>query len=374
MSSKIFLSTGDHSGDMYARELILEIEKISPGTKFFGLGGNRMEEVGFRSLIPISEISLVGFSEVIPKLGVFIKLLRQIRKNLEKEKPELVILIDYPGLNLRIARIAKQLDIPVLYYIAPQLWAWGRRRLETIRKYIDRVAVIMPFEVDYYQSCGVNVDYVGHPILEALTLNYDKQAHQQSLGIDQNRKVLGILPGVRNNELKNLLPPLTKIAEKLIRSLPEVEVVVSLPDGSSIFSPAERIRPYDGDSHELIACCDCLLTKSGTAVLEAAVLGTPMIVCYRLSWLNYLLARMFIQTRYISLVNLLMDSQVVPEFVQGDVNQKNIIPLVEELLDPTSARRRSMIENFEEVRDKLGKHRTSAEVAEIAFSMIVSGR
>jgi len=374
VSSKIFLSTGDHSGDMYARELILEIEKISPGTKFFGLGGNRMEEVGFRSLIPISEISLVGFSEVIPKLGVFIKLLRQIRKNLEKEKPELVILIDYPGLNLRIARIAKQLDIPVLYYIAPQLWAWGRRRLETIRKYIDRVAVIMPFEVDYYQSCGVNVDYVGHPILEALTLNYDKQAHQQSLGIDQNRKVLGILPGVRNNELKNLLPPLTKIAEKLIRSLPEVEVVVSLPDGSSIFSPAERIRPYDGDSHELIACCDCLLTKSGTAVLEAAVLGTPMIVCYRLSWLNYLLARMFIQTRYISLVNLLMDSQVVPEFVQGDVNQKNIIPLVEELLDPTSARRRSMIENFEEVRDKLGKHRTSAEVAEIAFSMIVSGR
>jgi lipid-A-disaccharide synthase len=359
---------------MYARELILELEKISPGTKFFGLGGNRMEEVGFRSLIPISEISLVGFSEVIPKLGVFVKLLRQIRENLEKEKPELVILIDYPGLNLRIARIAKQLDIPVLYYIAPQLWAWGKRRLETIRKYIDRVAVIMPFEVDYYRSCGVNVDYVGHPILEALTLKYDKQANLQSMGIDKNRKVLGILPGVRNNELKNLLPPLTKIAEKLISLLPEIEVVFSLPDGSSIFNPAERIRSYAGDSHELIACCDCLLTKSGTAVLEAAVLGIPMIVCYRLSWLNYLLARMFIQTRYISLVNLLMDSQVVPEFVQGDVNQKNIIPIVEELLDPTSSRRRSMIENFEEVRDKLGKHRTSAEVAEIAYSMIVSGR
>ncbi len=367
---RIFISTGDHSGDMYAGRLIQEISARIPECTYFGLGGPKMEKLGFRSLVPISEISLVGFSEVIPKLVTFIRLLGQIRESLRSEKPDLVILIDYPGLNLRIARIAKELGIPVLYYIAPQLWAWGKRRVSSIKKYIDRVAVIMPFEVEYYRMYDIKVDYVGHPIIETLLLEEKPETHFTSMGIDCTKRILGILPGVRKNEIGHLLPPLSTIAEKLKLQNSDVEALVSLPGNSTTLHATASLIPYRGDSHALIANSDCLLTKSGTTVLEAAVLGTPMIVCYRLSWLNYLLARMFIETRYISLVNLLMDNCVVPEFVQGEVNHQNIIPLVEELLDYSSDRRVQMIERFNEVREKLGTHKTSAEVATMAMAMM----
>ncbi|MFQ6104158.1 MAG: lipid-A-disaccharide synthase [Candidatus Glassbacteria bacterium] len=370
MESKIFISTGDHSGDMYAAQLMVQLSKQNPGCRFFGLGGSKMEQAGFRSLIPISDISLVGFSEVLPKLGVFIRLIKRIRESIQRERPALVILIDYPGLNLRIARIAKEMGIPVLYYIPPQLWAWGKRRVRVIRRCVDRVAVIMPFELDYYRKWNIRVDYVGHPVLEALSVENRRDELLTSLGIGSDSRILGILPGVRKNEIDNLWPPFSCIAINLKRIYPDLEVLVSLPESCSVFDSSPHIFAYRGDSHNLIANSDCVITKSGTAVLEAAVLGTPMIVCYRLSWLNYFLARMFIKTRYISLVNLLMDRMVVPEFIQREVNHDNIIPLVEELLDRNNLRRRAMIEDFNEIRAKLGDHKTSEEVASIAFSMM----
>jgi lipid-A-disaccharide synthase len=349
--------------------LLREMKQMSPGCRFFGLGGPRMEEEGFHSLAPISEISLVGFSEVLPKLGYFLKLLNRIRESFLREKPLLVILIDYPGLNLKIARIAKQCGIPVLYYIAPQVWAWGRRRMAKLRKYTDRVAVIMPFEAEYFRRFGLPVDYVGHPIMEALLVKSDRESFLKSVGITNGTSVLGVLPGIRTNEVRNLLPPFLKIAEALTSQQPDVEVVVSMPHDAGVTLPG-FIRTYRGGSHSLIAHSSCVLLKSGTTSLEAALLGTPMVVCYRLSRVNYALARTFIRTKYISLVNLIADSPLVPELIQREVNAKRILPLLRALLDRENPRRKSMVESFHLVREKLGRHRTSAEVAEIAFSMM----
>lgn len=347
-----------------------EMKRISPDCEFIGLGGARMEEEGFRSLVPISEISIVGISEVFPKLWFFTRLLGKIRETFEGEKPHLVILIDYPGLNLKIARIARECSIPVLYYIAPQVWAWGGSRIATLRKYTDRIAVIIPFEVDYYRRCGMPVDYVGHPIIEALSVKMDRGAFLESVGIANGSGLLGVLPGVRRNELKNLIPPFVAIAAALKARHPHVEIIMSHAGGLGSVDLPGFIRPYDGGSHPLLAHSHCVLLKSGTAALESALLGTPMLVCYRLSWMNYWLARSFVRTKYISLVNLIMDSCVVPEFVQGDVNVRTVLPVLEDLLDPENPRRRSMVENLHRVRERLGEHRTSEEVAQIAVSMM----
>lgn len=368
--SKIFLSTGDHSGDMYAARLMKELGGLIPGCEFLGLGGFRMERQGLASLIPIADISLVGFSEVLPKLAVFIKLLNRVKKLFRENPPGLVILVDYPGLNLRIARIAKEAGIPVLYYIAPQIWAWGLKRVIKMKRYVDRVAVIMPFEVEFYRKHGIVADYVGHPILETLEVEHDRNTFLSSLGIADNSLVLGILPGVRRNEIDNLLPKFLAIGELVKRYNPDVEVVMSSSDAEISTRIHEPIRCYEGISHDLIAHADCLLTKSGTTVLEAAVLETPMIVCYRLSLLNYILARMFIKTEYISLVNLIMGKKIVPEFIQTDVTANNVIPIIEDFLDLESLTRREMINSLREVKQRLGSHETSREVAEIAHDMM----
>jgi lipid-A-disaccharide synthase len=369
-ANRIFISTGDHSGDMYAARLIQEIRSIEPDCEFLGLGGSRMELQGFRSLVSIADISLVGFAEVLPKLTVFIRLLNRIKRLFRENPPRLVILVDYPGLNLRIARIAKEVGIPVLYYIAPQVWAWGLRRVGKMKRYVDRVAVIIPFEVEFYHRHGILADYVGHPILEALEVGSDRAAFLSSLGIGEQRPVLAMLPGVRRNEIDNLLPKFLSIGESVKQRHPGVEVVMSSPDPKVSARIREPIRCYEGASHDLIAHADCLLTKSGTAVLEAAVLGTPMIVCYRLSVLNYLLARMFIRTEYISLVNLLMERKVVPEFIQAQVTRENVVPIIEDLLDSGSGAREAMVQSLREVKARLGSHDTSREVARIAGLMM----
>jgi lipid-A-disaccharide synthase len=368
--SSIFISAGDHSGDMYAGMLIREMKRLSPDCEFFGLGGARMEEEGFRSLVPISEISLIGFSEVLPKLWYFLQLLGRIRESFRKKKPRLVILVDYPGLNLKIARMAKEFEIPVLYYIAPQVWAWGGRRMNTLRRYTDRVAVIIPFEVEFFRRSGVPVDYVGHPIVEALRVITDRSSFLTSVGITNGPGLLGVFPGIRRNEMRNLLPPFLKIAGSLKSRHPDVEVVMSIPHGPGRFRLPEFVRTYGEASHPLIAHSYCVLLKSGTMALEAALLGTPMVVCYRLSWMNYLLARTFIKTKYISLVNLIMNAPVVPEFVQGEVNEKRVLPVLEALFDTENPFRKSMVEKLHLIKEKLGEHHTSAEVAQMAVSMM----
>ncbi len=369
-SDRIFISTGDHSGDRYAARLIQEIGELVPDCGFLGLGGSRMEQQGLRSLVSIEDISLVGFAEVLPKLDVFVRLLSRIKNLFREDPPQLVILVDYPGLNLRIARIAKEAGIPVLYYVAPQVWAWGLRRIVKMKRYVDRVAVIMPFEVEFYRKHGILADYVGHPILETLEVDRTREEFFSSLGIGKERAVLGILPGVRRNEIDRLLPKFLAIGEKVKQYNPDVEVVMSSPDPEIGARIPEPVRRYEGASHDLIAHADCLLTKSGTSVLEAAVLGTPMIVCYRLSLLNYILARMFIRTEYISLVNLLMEEKVVPEFIQTEVTPENVIPIIEDLLDDESGARKAMIQSLQEVRERLGAHDTSREVARIAEKMM----
>jgi lipid-A-disaccharide synthase len=284
--------------------------------------------------------------------------------------------LDYPDFNLRLARAAKRFQVPVLYYISPQVWAWRKGRVETIRRCVDRMAVILPFEKDFYGQRGLQVEHVGHPLLEEIPADLDGKKVRMELGLDQASPVLALLPGSRKEEVANLLPVMIEAAEK-IRStharlkclLPRASTIApGLLDGLLKKSSLD-VQVTQGDVYRVLKACDLALVASGTATLEAAILETPMVIVYRVSSLSYWIGRRVISVPFIGLVNLVAGEEVVPELIQGDVTPERLAREAMDILDHDD-RRRNMVRKLRALRETLGRGGASERTARIALEMI----
>jgi len=375
-SKLVLIVAGEASADLHGSHLIIALKQLDPGLTFWGIGGRRMEEAGVRILFNSSELAVVGLTEVLSRVAAVTRAYRRVKTILRKDRPVLLILLDYPDFNLRLARAAKRFQVPVLYYISPQVWAWRKGRVETIRRCVDRMAVILPFEKDFYRERALHVEHVGHPLLEEIPMDLDREKVRTELGLLHAKPVIALLPGSRKEEVTNLLPVMIKAADR-IRSRYE-HLKCLLPRASTI--PAELldgllkkssldVHVIQGEVYRVLKACDVALIASGTATLEAAILEAPMVIAYRVSCLSYWIGRMVIRVPFIGLVNVVAGEEVVPELIQGDVTPERLAQEAMDLLEHDD-KRRNMVRKLRAVRETLGQGSASEKTARIALEMI----
>lgn len=373
----ILIVAGEASGDLHGANLVREIKKIDPAISIRGIGGRKMEGAGVGIVMPSSEIAVVGLTEVFSKRSNIIKARRDMIELLENSSPDLLILIDFPGFNINLARSAKRRNVPVLYYISPQLWAWRSGRAKKIAARVNKMAVILPFEEEFYKKTGVDIDveYVGHPLMDAVPSGLEKASIKESLGLGKG-PVLGLLPGSRTAEIINLLPSMIKAAEMLAVRHPDLKCVLPLAStisreliDSYINKSFLKIIVPQRDVYSLLSICDLALIKSGTATLEAAIMGVPMVVAYRMSTLSFKIAKMVVKVSNASLVNLIAEREIVPELLQDEATPERLAERASMILDNESYRN-EMINNLKKVREKLGGRGASEKTAKIAVDII----
>ncbi|HEX7419956.1 MAG TPA: lipid-A-disaccharide synthase [Thermoanaerobaculia bacterium] len=367
---KLAVVAGEASGDLHAAEVIAELKKLDPRLETFGIGGDLLQNQGMTILHHAREMGIVGLFNVIRHLGMFRRIFRELLARIERERPDLVLLVDYPDFNLRVAKRCKAMGLRVVYYISPQIWAWRRGRVKQIAKSVDHMIVIFPFEEEFYRQYGVPVTYVGHPLIEELQSPLPRQRERVALsdaerseGESKGRVRVALLPGSRRMEVTALLPPM--LAAVKILDVDAFIVQAPTIDRSLLESLAPGVKIVPHDRGEAIAGADVALSSSGTATLECAVLGTPVVVMYRLSPMTYRLAKWLVRLPYFSLVNIVAGKQVVPELLQNDVTGPNIAAAVRKLL----ADRDRVREDLRAVRAKLGEPGASRRAAEAIMSV-----
>jgi lipid-A-disaccharide synthase len=372
----IMIVAGEASGDMHGANLVREMLNLDPALNFYGIGGNRLEKEGVELLANASDMAVVGLTEVVSKLGNVLKIMGMMKRSLDERRPDLVILIDYPDFNIRLAKAARKRGIKVFYYISPQVWAWRKSRIEQIKKTVSKMAVILPFEVEMYRQKGFGVNYVGHPLLDMVKLNYSKQESRKKFGLSEDKITIGILPGSRTSEVRILMPELLRTAQILKRDIPDLQFVLPLADTLEETSVTEIISRFNvdvkvisGHAYDVISCADLALVASGTATLETALLGVPMIIVYKISLLSYFIGRLFVHVKNIGLVNIIAGKTIVPELVQGDANSKRIAAESLSILK-NGERRQKMIKELEAIRARLGEPGAARRAAQIAHDMI----
>jgi lipid-A-disaccharide synthase len=326
----ILVTCGETSGDLHAANLVRELRQRIPHARILALGGDRVARAGAELLYHVDDYAIMGFSGVLANLPKFARLERGLKRVLAKGV-DLLIPVDYPGLNLRLAARARKLGIPVLYYISPQIWAWGHRRVKKLAKSVDYMAVILPFEEQIYREKGIPVEFVGHPFVEDHEL-----PDPQDQGV---RSGIGLLPGSRSQEVRRILPVLLETAERIRRERPDEEFAIGLSSSVPLALYREILDRYavnaelKENTQEVMASSRLLLVASGTATLQGALFGTPLIVVYRLSMLNYLIARRLVKINHIGLVNIILGEEICPEFVQVDAKPRPIADKALSLLE-----------------------------------------
>jgi lipid-A-disaccharide synthase len=375
-SKTIMIIAGEASGDMHGANLVREMLKINPTLNFYGIGGNRLREEGVELLANASDMAVVGLTEVVSKLGKILKIMGMMKKSLDERRPDLVILIDYPDFNIPIAAAASKRGIKVFYYISPQVWAWRKGRIGQIKKIVNKMAVILPFEVETYSREGFSVDYVGHPLLDMVKLSYSKQESKKKFGLDEDKITIGILPGSRPSEVRKLMPELLRAAHILNQEMPDLQFVLPLADTLEEKSVTEIISGFhvtvkvvSGHTYDVISCADLALVASGTATLETALLEVPMIIVYKISLLSYLIGRLFVHVKNIGLVNIIAGKTIVPELIQNDASGENIAREALSIL-VNRERKQEMIRELSAIRAKLGEPGAAIRAAQIACDMI----
>ena len=313
---RILLSAGEPSGDLHGAALARELKRRWPNAKLYGFGGDLMKAAGVELWAHADQMAVMGFVEVARHLPFFLSLLWKTRDDLRADPPDLVIPIDYPGFNLRLARYAKELRIPVLYYIAPQVWAWHRSRMKELAHNADHLAVVLPFEEKLFREAGATVTFVGHPLLDLPTSTRTREEFCATHALDPHRPIVALLPGSRQQEIRNHAQLFVEAARLLQRQQPEVQPVIAQAPGISAESLAGFGYPLVNNSSDLLTFAQAALTKSGTSTLECALSLTPMVIAYRMNPISFLIARNVVEVEHIGLVNLIAGERVAPEFVQ----------------------------------------------------------
>lgn len=349
----LFLSAGEPSGDLHGAGLARALRARLPGARLLGLGGPRMAAEGVELMAGLDELAVMGFVEVLRHLPFFLELKRRVFSALEREGVDLVVPIDYPGFNLRLARRARGLGIPVLYYISPQVWAWHASRTLALARDADQVAVVLPFEEAFLRERGVNATFVGHPLLDLPRADGSRAGWARSHGLDPDRPLLALFPGSRPQEIRRHLALFSEAAARVAERNPAVQPVIGTPAGldPSIYqgAPWPRVESATG----LLEHADAALVKSGTSTLETALAGTPGVVAYRMNALSWRIAKRLVKVPHIALANLIAEARVLPEFVQDEATPESLSAALLPLLDPETPERREMVARLAAVRERL---------------------
>jgi lipid-A-disaccharide synthase len=376
----ILIVAGEASGDLHGSGLIREMRHLRSDIRFYGIGGNKMERAGAHLIAHSSEMAVVGLTEVAAKLSFILGVFFKLKKSIRNEKPDLVILIDYPDFNLPLARAAKKSGIKVFYYISPQVWAWRKGRIRSIRKYVDHIAVIFPFEETLYRKFGVSATFVGHPLLDTARTTFSHEEALRNFGLDHHAVTVALLPGSRQSEVIKLLPIMLKAAEHLKNEFPGIRFILPLADTLDQAFVEEIIVPHElkvliiRDSiYDVLSVADAAIVTSGTATVDTALTETPMVVIYKVSGLTYIMGRMLINVDNIAMANIIAGKAIVPELIQGNATPKAIAKEVADLLKD-EVKRETMIGELRKVREKLGTSGAAKRAAALAFALMEKDR
>jgi lipid-A-disaccharide synthase len=365
----VMLVAGEASGDLHGATLCRAIRELAPACRLFGMGGARMAEAGMELLADVSSDAVVGWTEALSRLPALRRAYRRLKVAMEgPSKPDVLVLIDFPEFNIRLARAAGRVGVPVVYFIPPQIWAWRGGRIKTIRRLVARVLAVLPFETALYRSAGVPVEFVGHPVLDLLAAAPQRSLARRQLRVDETSTLIGLLPGSRREEVSRLLPEMREAAARIAAERPDARFVLALAptvDRTAVechLAGERRIEVVSSLTYAVMAASDLVLVASGTATLEAALLGAPMVVCYRVSRLSELVGRLLIRVPWISLVNITLGRAVVPELCQSDATGERIGSEALRLLND-SAGRKAQREAFAELSGRLGAAGVGARAA-----------
>ena len=369
----VLISAGETSGEMYAARLASALTART-GARFFGLGGEKMRAAGVDVVADYHSMAVVGIFEVIAKLPAVWRNWRRMEKEAAQRKPQLAILVDSPGFNLGLGRRLRKQGIPVIYFIGPQVWAWRRGRVKTIKRLVRRILVIVPFEEKIYRDAGVPADFVGHPLADVVAATSTRGEFAARHGIDARRKIVALLPGSRIGEMQRHMPILLDACRRLDRDLSPEFLLAATPSlaaqaAKDCEASGVRIRVVTGETYNALAAADCALVSSGTATVECALLGTPMVVFYRVSRLSALVMRFMLRTPFIAMANLIAARRVVPELVQNDFTSANLEAEARRLLT-VPAVSDGMRAGLAEVRQKLGGGGAIERAADIIASAL----
>lgn len=359
-AKRLFFVAGEASGDIHGANLIAALREQSPGILCEGLGGQRMAAAGMALRHDLAGEAIMGFTEVVKHFGAIRRLFLDTLAHIGSTRPDAVVLIDYPGFNIRLAKRLKQLRIPVVYYISPQVWAWKKKRIHTLAACVEKMLVIFPFEVALYEKVGLPCRYVGHPLLDHISRMSADGSRTETL-------VIGLLPGSREQEIKRLLGPMIEVASGIAAAYPEARFMTPVVNEARAAQAREIAGSFPLEiqtegMYDILCQARFCLVASGTATLETALFGVPMIILYRVTTLTYWMAKILVDIRHIGIVNILAGRGIVPEFIQGAIQPRHILPQALRLIAP-SPERAQMMDDYREVQSMLGDGGASQNAA-----------
>lgn len=365
---KYYLIAGEASGDIHGSNLMKAIKVNDPKAEFRFWGGDKMQAEGGRLTKHYRDLAFMGFAEVLFNLRTILKNIAFCKKDLIKYKPDVLVLIDYPGFNLRIAKFAHQHRLKVVFYISPTLWAWKQSRIHAIKKYVNRMLVILPFEKAFYAKFDYQVNFVGHPLLDELSEEKPmaKEVFFKENHLDK-RPLIALLPGSRVQEISRMLEPMLEIAGEYSKYQFVIAGVNSVP--KDIYPPAKKVKVIFNQTHALLRVADAALVTSGTATLETAILEVPQVVCYKASPLSFAIAKRLVHIKYISLVNLIMDKEVVRELIQGKCTKEAMSMELMKILSNSEEKKRLQTD-YRQLRDILGGKGASQKAAQVIHEFL----
>lgn len=368
--TSIFMVAGEASADMHGAKVLEALKKQFPDLYAFGVGGEQMQQQGFHAAVAAKDVSLAGLTEVLLAIPRILRIMRQLEQLVREQRPNVIVLIDLPDFNLRLAKRLRALGIPIVYYISPQVWAWRQKRVLKIRQLVDKMLVILPFEQQFYEQYQIPVQFVGHPLVEQLPAEPDQQAARKQLQLPaQTSSMVALLPGSRHSEVTRLLPTMLAGVRLLQNDLPELQSIIPVAntvDRSEIekivAASGVRATIINGHATEVLTAADAVVVCSGTATLQTALLKRPMVVVYRVSWLTYQILRRLIKVANIALVNLIAGRALVAELIQDKFTPESVAHELRDLLQ-NKQRRQDLLQAFQELRQTLGRGDTAQQVA-----------
>lgn len=374
----VMFSAGESSGDKHAANMLLELIRKRPNIKALGMGGTKMQDAGVELKYDSSAIGVIGLVEVAKHYGEIRRALTLMKRLVVSEKPDLLVCVDYKEFNLKLARFAKKQGVKVLFYVSPQVWAWRPGRVVTYGKAIDMMAVIFPFEKEFYEAENIPVEYVGHPSIDKVKPAYDKEKGLATFSLKVDKPIIGLLPGSRIGEINRMLPVMLSTAEKLAQDHDGIQFILPQADSitdellQSYLEKSElNIKIVKGQPYDAIQCCDAVMTTSGTATLEIALLKVPMVITYKLSAITYSLGKYLVNTKFIGLPNIIAGKPIVKEFIQQEATVENLAREISNILENNTYRNK-MIGELEVVKEKLGKGGGSKNMADLVIKMLAS--
>lgn len=376
MKKRVMIIAGEASGDLHAAKLVREVRQKTKNIDFYGIGGKHMSEAGVETLVDSAELAVVGLVEVLAHWNTISGALKKMQHLLRTDPPDLLVLTDYPDFNLRLAKTAKECGVKVLYYISPQVWAWRQKRVFKIRKIVDMMAVVFPFEENFYREYNIPVRFVGHPLVDEVHASSDQETLRKEFLLDNDKPVVGLFPGSRHSEIKRLLPIIVESAKQIVANKPDTQFVI--PVASTL--KEEDILPYfDGTefdmriiqhrSHDVMQVCDAIITVSGTVTLEIALMQKPMVVINKISALSYFFVSRMLKIKHVALCNIVANKRIVPELIQNDAKADKIANTLCNLIDNKDLNT-SIISELGTIKEKLSDDALKTDLSTLLIDML----